>query len=161
MDFEEYAQHKTLSSKKSKINTGEDEEKNPKKRRTIEKLMAKPEDVALNLGKGSKGRGAEKGGFFWKVFFKESIAGKVFINLINEPPIGLHPSIQVFLNKSSQGKGIGRIVFAQACLASTYDIVYAHMRKSNIASSKAAQAAGFKEVNIVGDNQRTFCWNRK
>ena len=44
---------------------------------------------------------------------------------------------------------------------SKYDIIYAHMRKSNIASKKAAIAAGFRELKIPKYTQLIMIWKRK
>lgn len=98
---------------------------------------------------------------YWRIRVAGKSAGKVFINEINEPPFGLHASIQIFLNKAHQGKGIGPIAYRRACELSSYDVIYAHMRKSNSASRKAALAAGFVEDVTPGQRQLTMRWNRK
>ena len=77
----------------------------------------------------------------------------MFINIIDEPPLGTHPSLQIFLNRESQGRQIGRHAYRAACLASQYDIIYAHMRKSNIASRRAAEEAGFEDVTPKDHSQ--------
>jgi hypothetical protein len=41
-----------------------------------------------------------------------------------------------------------------ACENSQYDVVYAHMRKSNIASRRAAEEAGFVDATPPGHQQR-------
>lgn len=116
-------------------------------------------DIDLVKGKGSKETGGGDGGFFWKIFHQNESAGKVFINWIDEKPIGEHASIQIFLNKKSQGKHIGRIVYEMACKESGYKEVYAHMSKKNIPSYKAALAAGFQ---LYSDHpQRIMKWTRK
>ncbi len=107
------------------------------------------EQIELLQGKGSKGRGSGPGGFFWHIWVEGKRRGCVFINKINEPPINKeHASIQIFINKSDQGKGIGRIAYSRACLLSSYDEVYAYMRKNNKASIRAAVAAGFIELSL-------------
>lgn len=135
----------------------------PKKRKMMSKLginpHAAPDEITLKKSKGGKKTGGEKGGFFWKVYWKDTIAGKVFINIINKEPIGPHPSIQIFLNKKSQRKHIGRIAYRLACEQSVYDSIYAHMSKKNIASKKSAEAAGFKVFSSVG--QLVLKWARK
>lgn len=123
--------------------------------------FAQDDEVKLQQGKGSKQTGGGPGGFFWKILYKEKSAGKVFINRIEEEPLGEHASIQIFLNKSSQGKHIGRIAYQKACALSDYEQVYAHMSKQNLASYRAALAAGFKELNIKGVPQRLMKWTRK
>lgn len=87
------------------------------------------------------------------------MAGKVFINYIEDEDIGNHASIQIFLNKASQGKHVGRHAYSMACELSQYDEVYAHMAKKNIASRKAAKAAGFEVYSDVG--QLIMKWTRK
>lgn len=56
-----------------------------------------------------------------------------------------HP-FKFLLIKKSQGKQIGRIAYRLAAEASKYDTIYAHMRKSNIASQQAAEKAGFTKI---------------
>lgn len=125
------------------------------------KSFAQECEVDLERGKGSKKTGGSAGGFFWKIMYNEKSAGKIFINWIDITPVGKHASIQIFLNKGSQGKHIGRIAYERACTLSDYDEVYAYMSKKNISSYKAAIAAGFKEQNIPGIYQRLMRWVRK
>ncbi len=103
--------------------------------------------VRLQPGKGSKQRGGGPGGAYWHIYIGEKRAGNVYINVIDQPLVGVHASIQIQINKADQGRGIGSIAYRLACEASQHDIVYAHMRKSNTGSRKAAQAAGFEVVN--------------
>jgi RimJ/RimL family protein N-acetyltransferase len=124
-------------------------------------IFAQEREVELVRGKGSKNTGGGPGGFFWKIMYNGKSAGKVFINWIDIEPIGKHASIQIFLNKGSQGKHIGRIAYERACDLSEYREVYAHMRKTNLASYKSAIAAGFKERKIAGISQRLMRWVRK
>ncbi len=121
---------------------------------------ATPENVLLKKGKGSPGRGGGAKGFYWSVTAWGAPAGKVFINWIDEPPIGPHASLQIFLNKKSQGKHIGRIVYEQACKLSSYQDVYAHIAKSNQASIKSARAAGFIPLKLEGIRQALLKWTR-
>ncbi len=147
--------------------SSEDEDKPPAKRRRLSKSLpasnnfAQGHEVELERGKGSKKTGGGPGGFFWKIMYKEKSAGKVFINWIDIEPVGKHASIQIFLNKGSQGKHIGRIGYERACDLSEYGEVYAYMSKKNLASYKAAIAAGFKERKIAGISQRLMRWVRK
>lgn len=124
-------------------------------------ILIDPKNVKLVPTKGTINRGGGIGGESWKIEVNNKRVGVIFINLIDELPIGKHPSIQIFLNKTSQGKGIGRIAYKLACDKSKYDIIYAHMRKSNIASKKAAIAAGFKELKIPKYTQLIMIWKRK
>jgi hypothetical protein len=96
--------------------------------------------------KGRKGKGDGPEGEYWDVVVHGTRAGEVFVNLIDEPPIGKHASLQIFLNKPQQGRGIGRVAYRMAADASHHNPIYLHMRKSNIASRRAAEAAGFEDV---------------
>jgi RimJ/RimL family protein N-acetyltransferase len=116
--------------------------------------------VTLSEGKGSKMTGGSLGGHFWHIFCDGKKAGRVFINMIDEEPLGKHASIQIFLNKHAQGKGIGRIAYRMACEESEYDELYAHMRKSNEASKRAALAAAFEIVEDERINQLVMLWKR-
>jgi hypothetical protein len=111
------------------------------------------EDVVLVPVAGTPDRGNGPGGEKWRIDVRGIRAGVVFINVIDEPPIGRHASIQIYLNIQSQGKGIGRIGYLKACEMSQHSTVYAHMRKSNIASRKAAEAAGFVNASPPGYSQ--------
>ena len=71
-----------------------------------------------------------------------------------------HPSLQIYLNKTHQGRGIGSVAYRLACEASGYQKIYAHMRKSNIASRRAAENAGFKIINHIEIRQLSLVWQR-
>lgn len=119
------------------------------------------EDVELISGKGSKKSGGGVGGHYWNVFAKGVRAGKIFINWINQEPLGEHASIQIFLNKPSQGKHIGRHAYEMACHSSRYDEVYAYMSKKNLASIRSAKAAGFVQILADTTAQVLMKWTRK
>jgi RimJ/RimL family protein N-acetyltransferase len=110
-------------------------------------------DVELTRTKGTPERGGGAGGEAWRIMVQSKRAGIVFVNFINEPPIGPHASIQIFLNVASQGRHIGRFGYRLACRQSKYDQIYAHMRKSNVASRRAAEAAGFTDVTPPSHQQ--------
>lgn len=113
--------------------------------------------VRLVRGRGSPGRGAR--GNYWHVVLDDKRAGNVFINTVEDEDLGKHASIQIHLNEGSRGRGVGSIAYRLACEASGYEIVYAHMRKSNTASRRAARNAGFDEIS--GDfRQLTMRWRR-
>jgi hypothetical protein len=109
-------------------------------------LPVLPEHVKLVRTKGTPGRGGGSGGEAWRIEANGERAGVIFINVIDEPPFGKHASIQIYLNRPNQGRKIGRIAYRKACDASIHSIIYAHMRKSNIASRRAAEEAGFADV---------------
>jgi hypothetical protein len=116
-------------------------------------LKIEPSKVELVQNPGPKGKGNGPGGEFWDVVVGGARAGEVFVNVIDEPPIGIHASMQIFLNQADQGKGIGRVAYRKAAEASRHDLLYLHMRKSNLASKLAAEAAGFQEVALSGISQ--------
>jgi hypothetical protein len=119
-----------------------------------------PEEVRLVRVKGVPERGGGPGGEAWTIEAAGETAGDIFINFIDEPPIGQHASIQIFLNRKSQGRHIGRVAYRAACEASQYPLIYAHMRKSNIASRRAAEEAGFKDASPKGYTQLILRWSR-
>lgn len=102
-----------------------------------------PMGIKLIRCTGTSKRGGGVGGEAWIIIANGRRAGTVFINLIDEPPLGPHPSLQIFLNRANQGRRIGRVAYRLACEASQYDVIYAHTSKSNIASWRAAEEAGF------------------
>lgn len=130
----------------------------PVKQRRRDPALA--EDVQLVATKGTKGRGGGPDGESWRIEYRGRRAGQVFINLIDQPPLGLHASIQIYLNQLSQGRGIGKVGYARACAASRFNTIYAHMRKSNLASAGAAAAAGFTDATTVDAQQKLMVWRR-
>ena len=106
-----------------------------------------PDRVKLIAGRGGKGKGDGPGGEYWQIQIDGRRAGSVFVNVIDQQPLGLHASMQIFLNVKEQGKGIGRVAYRLAAEASQHDTVYLHMRKSNDASRIAAEVAGFTDVS--------------
>lgn len=132
----------------------------PRQVRQIATTPVDPAAVFLVRTKGSPGRGGDPGGESWRIDADGKRAGIIFINLIDEPPIGVHPSVQIYLNTASQGRRIGRIAYRRACEESAYDQIFAHMRKSNIASRRAAEEAGFIDVTPPGHIQLIMQWQR-
>ena len=136
------------------------EAKRPPKRRRTARPTPKPkvvkppkggpkigeEHVTIVPRDGHKGKGDGPDGEYWDVEVDGKRAGEVFVNVIDEPPLGRHASMQIFLNQPDQGKGVGRVAYRKAADASRHDTLYLHMRKSNEASRLAAEAAGFREV---------------
>lgn len=113
-------------------------------------LKINPAKVELVQKPGPKDKGDRPGGEYWDVIVDGVRTGEVFVNVIDEPPLGTHASMQIFLNQRDQGKGIGRAAYNKAADASRHNLIYLHMRKSNLASKLAAEAAGFKELAIPG-----------
>ncbi|HEV2746370.1 MAG TPA: GNAT family protein [Allosphingosinicella sp.] len=120
-----------------------------------------PSDVDLVTTKGTPGKGSGPGGHSWVIMTGGERAGVIYINFIDEPPVGKHASIQIFLNQKSQGRGVGRVAYRLASEASQYDEVYAHMRKANVASRRAAEEAGYIDVSPPGFTQLIMKWERK
>jgi hypothetical protein len=112
-----------------------------------------PSKVEMVQRPGPKYKGNGAGGEYWEVMVDGARAGEVFVNVIDEPPLGKHASMQIFLNFSDQGKGIGRAAYLKAAEASAHDPLYLHMRKSNHASRLAAEAAGFRDAAMPGAAQ--------
>lgn len=112
---------------------------------------------SVELVEGSK---SKLHAFYWHIYANEVRAGQVYIDLIDDPILGRHASIHIFLNKKNQGKGIGKIGYAKACQKSGLDEIYAHMRKSNIPSKRAASAAGFEEVINENFHQLVMVWKK-
>jgi RimJ/RimL family protein N-acetyltransferase len=81
--------------------------------------------------------------------------------MIDEPPIGRHASIQLKVNVAWQGRGVGSQVYLLASEASQHNTIYAHMRKSNLASRRAAERAGYTVVEDVDVPQLLMVWNRR
>ena len=117
-------------------------------------------EVELVPTKGTKGKGAGPGGHSWVIRASGERAGVIYINMIDEPPVGKHASIQIYLNRKSQGRGIGRIAYRLASEASQYDVVYAHMRKINVASRRVAEEAGYVDAALQGTAQLIMKWTR-
>ncbi len=120
-----------------------------------------PVDVVLVPGRGSMGRGGGLGAFYWHIYLLDKRAGYVFINVIEDEVLGVHPAIQIHINQRDRGKKIGRLAYQLACEQSGYTDVYAHMRKSNTASRRAAEAAGFVCVQDKRISQRSMVWQSK
>lgn len=112
-----------------------------------------PDKVKLIPKPGHKDKGDGPGGEYWEVTVEGERAGEVFVNLIDEAPLGPHASLQIFLNQNQQGKGVGRVAYRKAADASQHDPLYLHMRKSNLASKLAAEAAGFVDASPKGITQ--------
>lgn len=119
------------------------------------------EDIHLVPGTGSRGRGDGPGGHYWHVYVGAQRVGYVFIRLVDVAELGQHASITIQINRTWQGRGVGRVAYRLACEQSAHGVVYAHMRRSNHASRRAAELAGFIEVPATeARSQLTMCWTR-
>lgn len=119
-----------------------------------------PEKLVFTRTPGSRERGGGPGGEAWVISVEGKRAGIAYINLVKDEVRGRHASFHVFLNRPSQGRQIGRGAYQYCCQHSQYDVIYAHMRKSNLASRKAAEHAGFIEASAAGDSQLVMVWYR-
>jgi hypothetical protein len=119
-----------------------------------------PINVRLVAGPGSDGRGSGLNGRFWHIYDGDRRAGSVWINQAEDSQLGTHASLTIELNKANRGKGIGRRAYRMAAEASGHDEVWLHMRRSNTASRKAAEHAGFTEINVPGASQLAMRWQR-
>jgi hypothetical protein len=127
----------------------------------VPKCPVSAEDIHLVRTKGTPRRGGGVGGECWRIELHQKRVGIVFINLIDQDPVGLHASIQIYLNAKNIGLGIGRVAYGLACKSSQYTVIYAHMRKSNIASRKAANFAGFVDATPSSCKQLILRWCRR
>lgn len=118
--------------------------------------IVEADDVELYRVKGGPGTGGDLGGEAWVVKANGVRAGTIHINLGKDG----RATIGIFLNKPSQGRHIGRYAYQLACSDSSYDTIYAHIRKSNITSRKAAEYAGFVDVTKPTDSQIVMVWHR-
>lgn len=144
--------------KRSQRRAGRDKIKPQKARKT--RPRASEDGLDLVPTKGTRGRGGGANGEAWRIEWNGKRAGQVFINLIDQPPVGKHASIQIYLNLVSQDRGIGSLCYQWACERSQYDVIYAHMQKSNIASARAAEKAGFFDETSAQDRQKLMVWRR-
>ncbi|MBX8538833.1 GNAT family N-acetyltransferase [Pseudomonas cichorii] len=119
-----------------------------------------PEKLEFTRTPGSRERGGAPGGEAWVISVEGKRAGIAYINLVKDDVRGRHASFHVFLNRPSQGRQIGRRAYAYCCQNSQYRVIYAHMRKSNLASRKAAEYAGFIAAPAPGDSQLVLVWYR-
>ena len=153
------AKFSTTKTKSIKGRTSSTPKPRPVKVRSDLPLVS-VEDVKLIPVSGTPGKGSDIGGEKWRIEVGGIRAGEVFINVIDEPPLGVHASIQIYLNIKSQGRGIGRVAYLKACQLSQHDTIFAHMRKSNAPSRRAAEVAGFVEATPPGYNQLIMKWQR-
>ena len=120
-----------------------------------------PGDVRLvaRTSPGSE-RGGGPGGFAWDIYAGDEIAGEVFINLAEKGQHAGQPFLEIYINRKNQGRKIGRLAYRLAVEQSFYNTVFAIMRKSNIASWRAAEEAGFVDDTSPGATQKAMVWRR-
>lgn len=119
-----------------------------------------PASVTLEAGKGSTDRGGGPGGHYWHIHLFDTRVGYVYINELDEAPFGKHASIQIHINQTHRGRGIGSVAYRLACEQSVHEVIIATMRKSNLASQRAAAQAGFKVIEDIKIPQKAMRWTR-
>lgn len=97
-------------------------------------------------------------GKYWHIMLGGTRVGKVYIDFRDNEVLGMHPSIDIFINKQFQGRHIGRYAYEFACKESGLSKVYMHTRKSNIGSIRAAEEAGFNKVEDQAFKQIVMVW---
>lgn len=109
----------------------------------------------VQLKQSTKAKPKEK---YWHIYAGKMRVGHVAIKESQNEELGDHYSIDIHINQRHRGKGIGKAAYKQASVKSGYPAIYAHMRKSNVASQKAAEAAGYTIVPLESDRQLTMKW---
>ena len=99
----------------------------------------------------------------WRIFIdQKTTAGSVKIKRIASDPVhGKHGSLDIKVNESQRGKHIGRFAIKEALKNTSFSKVVANLRKSNLASKKALEAAGFSEVKHATIKQLCLVFNKK
>ncbi len=117
------------------------------------------EDISLKLGSG-QGLKDKIRGKYWHIYYHDIRVGKIYIDFIENDVLGKHPSIDIFINKPYQGRRIGQSAYQLACEESGLPEVYMHTKKSNLASIRAAAAAGFQELKHPEFRQVVMIWEK-
>lgn len=99
-------------------------------------------------------------GKYWHIMVGESRVGKIYIDFKENEVLGIHPAVDIFINKQYQGRHIGRFAYDLACQQSGLDKIYMHTRKSNIGSIRAAEEAGFKKIEHELFKQIVMVWEK-
>lgn len=105
-------------------------------------MINRPRTVTLDKYKKPK----ENMLYSWKITYDGKAAGHVHISKDNSYPELSKRNIDIHVNANMRRKGIGTEAYRLACSESGLSEVYAHMRKSNIASRRAAEKAGFVQI---------------
>jgi RimJ/RimL family protein N-acetyltransferase len=117
------------------------------------------EDIELKPGSGQNLLD-KINGKYWHIYISNDRVGKVYIDYIDNKILGIHPSVDIFINKQFQGRHIGRYAYLLACQKSGLERVFMHTRKSNHASIKAAEEAGFIELQNPNFRQMVMVWEK-
>lgn len=120
----------------------------------------KAADVSLKSGSGQNLNDRIRGKY-WHIMLGEIRVGKIYIDFKHNDVLGVHPSVDIFINKQFQGRHIGRYAYEMACKLSGLSKVYMHTRKSNLGSIRAAEEAGFHHVINEAFKQVVMVWESK
>lgn len=118
------------------------------------------DQINLVEGKGSKKAGGMPGGHYWHIYLEATRVGRIYVNWVDISSIGPHASITIEINKTARGRGIGTIAYRKACHLTSYQEIFAHMRKSNTASKIAAERAGFIPIETRETQGLIMVWKR-
>lgn len=100
--------------------------------------------------------------FSWNILADGKRAGNIHIGKEASRGDDSRDWITIHVNQALRGKGVGTEAYKLACAQSDLPIVYAHMRKSNLASRKAAEKAGFQVVeDALVHPQLCLVWRRQ
>lgn len=110
----------------------------------------------VQLKQSTKAKPKEK---YWHIYAGKLRAGHIAIKESHSEDLGDHYSVDIHINQRHRGKGIGKSAYKQASVKSGYPVIYAHMRKSNVASQKAAEAAGYTVFPLENGRQLTMKWS--
>lgn len=117
-----------------------------------------PESIMFIPMRPGRKRGVRR--VAWRVMHAGQRAGTVAILCHEENGAVVKPSIDVQLNKRSQGRGIGTLAFQRAAELSGFKQVFASIAKKNIASRIAAKRAGFVELAPEASGELVLVWRR-
>lgn len=114
-------------------------------------LQINPNDLKL-VARTTKRIGKSAPAQYWNIFLNDKRVGKVYINFHTDKDCAAY--VTVMINKDMQGRGIGTQAFQTACLICEYDVVFAELRRSNKASKRALEKAGFVPFgrNLSGED---------
>ncbi|MEO5646241.1 MAG: hypothetical protein ABIO57_04055 [Candidatus Paceibacterota bacterium] len=97
---------------------------------------------------------------YWHIYEGTNRAGYVYVSKSKDELIGEHLSINIFINKNWQRKGIGTIAYIEVPKLVAAKKLYAHMAISNAGSFRAALKAGYKEIISEDFKQRVMVWKK-
>ena len=96
----------------------------------------------------------------WHVFHEGKRAGRVAIVCHEKAGLPPGPTIDVQLNKNSQGRGLGTVVFRRAAELSKRPKILAVIARKNIASRLAAERAGYSQITDGANKDLVLVWRQ-